>query len=78
MSNSDLDEIMAQLEDLESQAADLRIMKKATMDTAKAKGYNPKHLNKILARRKKERQEVLEEDEAIRALESELGMDVLK
>ena len=76
--NTELSAIIAQLEDQQAEMDDLKIMRKATMDMAKSKGYQPKYLTKVLQRRRKEREEVLEEDAILRALEEELGMDVLK
>lgn len=72
--NDELSEATAQWEDLEDQRQDLAEQQRAIIDGLKAKGYPPKEVRRVLARRKRERDEVLAEDERIQALEAQLGM----
>lgn len=74
--NDVLNDAVQQIEDLESQRADLAEDIKALIDGLAQQGFTRKRLRTLLARRKRERDDVLADDEAIEAMEAALGMKV--
>lgn len=76
INNSTLSEIIEILEEADAVISDQREIKKGALQVAKSAGYPPALVNKIVARRKKDRQEVLRDDADLRAFEEELGMEV--
>ena len=78
--NSTIEEIVKQIEDQELIISAAREIQADVYKAAAMKGYHKAYLRKVIGRRKKERQAILEEDAAIAALEEELGMptDILE
>ena len=72
--NDVLTDAVNQWEDLESEKSILTEQQKALLDGLAAQGYNKKYVRAVLGRRKKDRRDVLEADEAINAMEMQLGM----
>lgn len=73
-SNSKLEPIMRALNEIADQQDELKEERKSVMEDAKHAGYNAKHVNMVFRRQRRNAKDLAAEEEAVRALEEELGI----
>ena len=76
--NSRLDALVAEAVEIEDDREVIHERKKEVVAKAKAAGYSTKVFNAVVKRKRREREEVLEEDRTLQAYEAELGLEILE
>ncbi|KEP69612.1 hypothetical protein DL1_03160 [Thioclava dalianensis] len=71
----ELRQFIEQFESLEAEKKDIADQQKDIMSEAKARGYNTKVLKKLIALRKRDKDDVAEEEAILDLYKSALGMD---
>ncbi|OOY17345.1 DUF2312 domain-containing protein [Thioclava sp. DLFJ4-1] len=71
----ELRQFIEQFESLEAEKKDIAEQQKDVMSEAKARGYNTKVLKKIVALRKRDKDDVAEEDAIFDLYKSALGIE---
>ena len=74
VTEGELTQIVQYFEHLEAQKKNLADEQKELLAQAKGRGYNVKIIRKIIARRKRDREDVAEEDAVVEMYEEALGM----
>lgn len=72
----ELRQFIEQYEELEAEKKDVFEQQKELMSEAKARGYNTKVMRKIVALRKRDKDEVAEEQAILEMYGSALGMEI--
>lgn len=71
---SDLRQIVERIERIEAEEADLKTDKKEFYAEAKGRGYDTKIIRKIVALRKRDKNDLAEEEAVVEMYKSALGM----
>ena len=72
---AELRQIIEQFEQLESERNDLAERQKELMADAKGRGYDTKVIRKIIALRKRDKDDIAEEEAVLEMYKAALGMD---
>lgn len=74
VTSDELRQFVERYERLESESADLADQKKEVMAEAKARGYDTKVLRNVIALRKRDRNDIAEEEAVLEMYKAALGM----
>lgn len=74
IASTDLRQFIEQAEQMDAEKAELAERRKELMAEAKARGYDTKIINKVIALRKRNKDDVAEEDAILEMYLSALGM----
>lgn len=70
----ELRQFIEQFEQLEAEKKDIAEQQKELMAEAKARGYDPKAMRKVIAERKRDKDDLAEEEAIVEMYRSALGM----